>query len=382
MPLDSASLLLAVAISGASLLVALLVGWASAKRETYLPRWAIGITLVVAAVAAFTLTGDSYSAATQILPFFLLLTGFTAIHSGARAFRSAEASSSLDASLWIASTLSTVLPLVMGWSGLGTILLNTWAAAFMVLCAREYWLARAEAQTTLIANTVLYAATGLSFLACAIMLIIEGNWVLSVQPNNLAEDINSIVCLVGITAIGGLSLSLNHARVARHHRQEANTDSLTGVLNRRALFARIAETNTVPGLAVVMFDLDQFKSINDLRGHAEGDRVLQQFADVLKAQLRASDIVARLGGEEFCVVLPGLHTDAARDVAERVRNGFAELAIPIGRDGKFATVSAGLATGGIGETFSSVLSRADSGLYKAKTAGRNQVQMAGPRAAA
>ncbi len=379
MYIDNASLLIAISVSGASLMVALLVGWMTTKRESYVLRWTIGIALVVASLAVLGLRNGAFELVNQLVPYFLLLTGFAFIYSGGRTFRRKQSSMGPAAILWAASTLCTALPLILGHSGFGLIMLNLWAAVFMFLCAWEYWEGRAEAQATLIANAVLYAATGISFVACAVMIVVEGNWVLTAPPNNLAEDLNSIISLIGITGIGGLSLTLNHARLARRHRHEANTDSLTGVLNRRALFSRIAETNTVPGLAVLMFDLDQFKLINDQRGHAQGDLVLLQFVDVLRSQLRHNDIVARLGGEEFCVVLPGLATDEARNVAERIRTNFADLAIPTGKEGATATVSAGLATGGIGETFSSVLSRADSGLYKAKTNGRNQVQLAAPR---
>ncbi len=104
--------------------------------------------------------------------------------------------------------------------------------------------------------------------------------------------------------------------------------------------------------------------------------MLQQFADVLRRELRDSDVIARLGGEEFCAILPGRDRDAARSLAERVRQAFARLQLPIDDQGQVATVSAGMATGGVQETFSSVLSRADAALYKAKEAGRNRVHVA------
>jgi diguanylate cyclase (GGDEF)-like protein len=131
----------------------------------------------------------------------------------------------------------------------------------------------------------------------------------------------------------------------------------------------------VPGLAVLMFDLDHFKQINDHYGHARGDKVLQEFAVVLRAQLRSTDIITRLGGEEFCAVMPGADRDAARAIAERIRVAFADKSFPIGAS-NIATVSIGLAIGGETETFASVLSRADEALYKAKKAGRNQVALA------
>ena len=104
--------------------------------------------------------------------------------------------------------------------------------------------------------------------------------------------------------------------------------------------------------------------------------MLQGFADVLRRELRQDDTVARLGGEEFCAILPGRDRETARALADHIRRAFAALQLSIGDNGEVATVSAGMATGGVEETFSSVLSRADSALYKAKEAGRNQVHVA------
>lgn len=379
MSIDNASLLIAISISGASLLVALLVGWANARHEAYLPRWIGGITLVVVSLILIGWLDGLQANAPLLGPFLGLITGTAFIYSGARVFRNPEAGPGPEFVLWLGATLCITLPVLWSRHGVALIAVNLWGATFMVLCARQYWLAREEARITLTANAILYLTAGISFLACAVMIPVDGVWSSLVIPDNPAEVINSLTCLVCMTAIGGLSLTLNQSRVARRHRKEANTDSLTGVLNRRALFSRIAETSTVPGLAVVMFDLDQFKSINDQRGHAIGDGILKQFAAVMQAEMRQDDIVARLGGEEFCVVLPGLHSDTARQVAERIRMSFAQLQIPIGLDAATATVSVGLAIGGIAETFSSVLRRADAALYEAKTAGRDQVCLAPPR---
>src|SRR5690606_12280864 len=117
-------------------------------------------------------------------------------------------------------------------------------------------------------------------------------------PDNWVEDINLVVCLIGITCIGALSLALNQSRLARSHRQEAMTDPLTVLPNRRAMYER--HFRTLPrGTAVIAFDLDRFKEINDRFGHAVGDEVLRHFAMTLRSNVRPSDTVARIGGEEF-----------------------------------------------------------------------------------
>jgi diguanylate cyclase (GGDEF)-like protein len=187
------------------------------------------------------------------------------------------------------------------------------------------------------------------------------------------------VLIVDITGIGAVSLTLNQSRWARHHRREAMTDGLTGLLNRRALFAAM-DTPLQPGAAVIMFDLDHFKSINDQLGHAAGDAVLEGFAALVKSELRRDDLAARVGGEEFCVVLRDLSKRSAAGVAERIRAGLAATRTPTERGVAETTLSAGVAISSVdGEPFEVVLKRADDALYAAKSAGRNRVHAPAPR---
>ncbi|MHA6297507.1 GGDEF domain-containing protein [Devosia sp. CAU 1758] len=372
--IDNASLLIGIAFSGASLVLALVIGWLNARAETYLIHGATGIGLIVLALMGLGLRNGSYDLLQQLVPFSVMLAGFSFIHSGSRLFNHlAPRPAFIVGALTIAAT---AVPLLLGYSGIGTILLNLGAGLIMVLCAAEYWRGREDARLAMVANALLYSLLSLSFLICALVLVGNGQWVLDAPPDNWAEDLNSILSLVGLTGIGAITLTLHHARAARRHHIEATTDSLTGVLNRRALFQRFRESDVIPGLAVIMFDLDHFKQINDRQGHAHGDKVLQQFADVLRSELHDSDIIARLGGEEFCALLPGRDWETARAIAEHIRKAFADLQLPIGVGTEIATVSAGMATGGKEEPFSSVLSRADAALYKAKESGRNQVHVA------
>jgi diguanylate cyclase (GGDEF)-like protein len=378
--IDNASLLIGIAFSSAALVVALLIGWLNARQETYLVHGATGIALIVLALGFMGLRNGAYDLVYLIVPFTTLIAGFACIYSTSLWFNRPSPGLTRQITVGAIAIVATAVPLVLGYSGIGTLALNLAGAVIMMLCALEYfWRSGDDQRTAMLAIAGLYTLVAVSFAACAAVLAIEGQWVLSAPPDNWAEDFNSISSLVGLTGIGAITLTLHHAREARRHRLEAATDSLTGVLNRRALFEQIAEHAIVPGLPVLMFDLDHFKQINDRLGHAAGDRVLQQFADVLRAEMGEGAIVARLGGEEFCALLPELDGERARDAAERTRAGFAALAIAIGDRGETATVSAGLATGGADETFSSVLNRADAALYKAKSAGRNQVHLASLR---
>lgn len=154
------------------------------------------------------------------------------------------------------------------------------------------------------------------------------------------------------------------------------TDALTGVGNRRkleqALSAEIARVRrTGSPLCALMVDLDHFKRVNDRHGHGVGDRVLERFSALLRAQTRPTDIVARYGGEEFAVLLPHAVLEQAVALAERVRASIAAetiepLAAPI-------TASIGVARLLDGEEGDALLDRADAALYEAKRTGRNRV---------
>jgi diguanylate cyclase (GGDEF)-like protein len=374
--IDNASLLIGIAFSSASLLVALLIGWLNARSETYLVLGAIGMALVVLAVMLMGLRNGAYGLAQHLLPYTLILIGFSFIYAGARRFRDMTTSYRPPIVVGTISVIAIATPFLMGLTGLGTALLNILAAVILVLCAIEHWRSKDHPHIALNANAILYCITASSFLACGAVLILEGRWVTTEPPKNWAEDFNSIMSLVGLTGIGALTLTLHYARAAHRHHTEANTDSLTGVLNRRALFDRFGSAKHSNTIAVLMFDLDHFKQVNDRFGHAEGDRVLQRFADVLRQELRLRDVASRIGGEEFCVVLVDIDQETAKTIAENIRKAFADLAFAIDDRGLIATVSIGLAIPTTEEDFSALLNRADAALYQAKNAGRNQVRLA------
>ena len=162
----------------------------------------------------------------------------------------------------------------------------------------------------------------------------------------------------------------------------ANHDALTGLANRRVFEDRIgpimdnARRHHRP-LALAALDLDHFKEVNDRLGHAEGDRVLQQVAAVMRQTVRSSDLLVRMGGDEFLLVLPETSLDAARTMTERLVRKIEELGIEAG--GRRLGVSIGLVAWRPGMSKEELLQRADETLYRAKAAGRNRVSVAGRR---
>lgn len=163
----------------------------------------------------------------------------------------------------------------------------------------------------------------------------------------------------------------------------ATTDPLTQALNRRAFEERAlqalqrSQRQNLP-LCLALLDLDHFKRVNDHHGHATGDAVLREFSALCREQARATDLFARFGGEEFVLLLPDSHLDAAAQGLERLRVNLAENDL----QGLRIRVSIGLAEWLPGETLEQLLQRADTALYSAKAAGRDCLMRADSRGAA
>ncbi|WP_293761047.1 GGDEF domain-containing protein [uncultured Aquitalea sp.] len=161
----------------------------------------------------------------------------------------------------------------------------------------------------------------------------------------------------------------------------ARTDELTGLLNRRAVMGelelQIARAQRYGGaLAVLMMDLDHFKAINDEHGHAAGDLALKEVSAALREVSRRTDLLGRVGGEEFLVVLPAMAPEAALVAAERLRNAVAGLQVTWEGKPLQLSLSIGIAFHRAEDVADNLLRRADDVLYQAKHLGRNQIRVA------
>jgi len=168
-----------------------------------------------------------------------------------------------------------------------------------------------------------------------------------------------------------------------HEQQLAHTDALTGINNRRHLFElaehefEIAARYQQP-LAVVMFDIDHFKDVNDTFGHAVGDKILQQITQVACAELRSSDVIGRYGGEEFVIILPVTNAQRAYSLAERIRVGVMAIRAPTEKGDASVTLSIGIVElhhGAQAGSIENMIRDADKVMYTAKQAGRNQTKI-------
>jgi diguanylate cyclase (GGDEF)-like protein len=205
----------------------------------------------------------------------------------------------------------------------------------------------------------------------------------SIFDYSLPRLIAAISAMLGIIAlyfsiILSIALRLNASlKIQAHH------DALTGLYNRH-IFYELAEhehalqARNAQASSLLYIDIDHFKAINDNYGHAAGDHVLSTYAALLKAHFRRSDIIARLGGEEFCVLLPGIAGEQTRQIAQKLCAASRELEIRWQNQRIDLKVSIGAAThDDADESIHSLMDRADAALYLAKSAGRNRVIMAG-----
>jgi diguanylate cyclase (GGDEF)-like protein len=189
----------------------------------------------------------------------------------------------------------------------------------------------------------------------------------------LAEQIGRLVVELGPRVAA--------ARAVQEAERRAVSDPLTGLKNRReferALGAFTSAQKSSPA-ALIYTDLDHFKRLNDTLGHAAGDAALRHVAGILEQQIREGDVVARIGGEEFALWLPGAPLGSAMEVAERIRRAVEQTIWRWNGSPYPLTTSCGVAAyPEVVGTVQSLTTAADAALYKAKQAGRNRVEKAG-----
>ncbi len=243
--------------------------------------------------------------------------------------------------------------------------------------------------------TVMLFAVTASFLLSSIMLPMMG------APFSRTAIIMCIVCPALIsfpicyrnyrvrTRLQAVHARLEeaHERLAAAHRllaEKARRDDMTGLLNRETFFRDVAALRRDDATAhLIMIDADNFKDINDTHGHLVGDEALKAIASTIRATLRAEDLVARIGGEEFAAFLPGTDAGAALRLAEAVRRSVETIDMHTqAGDPVTLTVSIGAAADSASATLTDLVRTADRRLYEAKRAGRNRSVFASyPRAA-
>jgi diguanylate cyclase (GGDEF)-like protein len=247
------------------------------------------------------------------------------------------------------------------WRGRDEALVSRWPAIFMLFAHGALFLLRTPL------GAVAHLAPGSS--------LARSGWL----------ELLSLEGLLFTISIAFILLAMAKERTEYRHRAAARTDPLTGIANRRGFMEHIAlSRRTAAGAqpaALLLFDLDNFKTINDRYGHAVGDHTLQIFADVAKAHIGVAGTVGRWGGDEFVAVLFNTSREIAATVAERIQVALERAAADI--DGRLvgATVSTGMAFSSHGSfELPTMLLKADQALYRAKADGRNRLAVAMPEA--
>lgn len=250
---------------------------------------------------------------------------------------------------------------------------------FVVLFAaiRLYILGQHEVRFYLIAWSAMIVATTIWSSAAYAQVQIPPNYFFTV-----GTAINSLLFTIAIFDTLRLELQEKELVLERedYYKTLSRSDSLTGLYNRRYLSELIkrldAEGEIPTGSALIMIDLDNFKDINDTYGHLAGDMILTKTGSHIKKHIRKTDIPCRYGGDEFLVFLPGANEEAARNIAEGIRNDILDDFTYSEEGEKIKiTVSIGLSENRVADSFDGLFLRADAALYQAKRQGRNRISI-------
>lgn len=380
MLLDVGTILVATIAGCAVLGCLMLIDWWQSRSTLELAWWGtaylFGALSLLALIVRRTVAPDLlYSSSST-----LMLLGYGCLWVGVRRFFRRPLPIGRVLTLCIVWLALAQLPLLQASPPTRTSIVSGLIAALSFAIAYEFWRNRSERLASRVPAMIICGIHGLFFAARVPFS----------ETMRLPNDLGTAPMLYGILALEGLvfviasgftfvALTKERAEVAQ--RRAATIDSLTGVYNRRAFFERAerlvrrSEVDSRP-LAVLLFDIDRFKQINDRFGHPVGDRLLIEFTTLATQLLRPTDLFGRIGGEEFAAILPGAPSEAALAAAERIRAAFGAVIVTEGEADVRATVSVGI-TVIDGDTvgLDRMIAVADRALYRAKHNGRNAVEI-------
>jgi diguanylate cyclase (GGDEF)-like protein len=341
MGFDYNSLLMASGAAGVALCFTLMSSWLRERGSTFLFTWALCIAIIIAAIIGFSVFNSTVNVAHSMLAGVLLTSAFAISYGGFTQFSTGQFAGGPVAVLAIAGAVPIILSGALGFDGLSFLFINLTSAIILGFCGYRYWTVRVESPGPITAIAVLHWMLTVSFALCAMVQAAETPLYLDGQvPENWAEALNLMVSVIALTGIGGLFVTVHQERISRRHRDASLIDPLTGLSNRRALFERFPDGHVPQGAGLIVFDLDDFKGLNDRHGHAFGDTVLRSFARMVEENCRGDDMAVRLGGEEFVLVVPESSATEAIALAERVRSAMGRMIHLIDDQPVICTVSA------------------------------------------
>lgn len=368
-----------------ALLGALLVFAGLQNRMIRAPMW-WGAAHIVNAIGLGLLTsrGAAPDFVTIDLANALVLFGYGLTWTGARVF---DGRATRPYRVLLAPAAWMLLCFIPGFdaaANLRIIVVSTALAAFALVTAEEFWRGRDEPLMSRWPSIIVLLAYAAALLARVPAMLLMPVFADDSLLSGLSFALLAFGTLLFTVVMAFLQLNMTKERTELRHKINSLVDPLSGVANRRAFLDGAAallarqEIEREP-LAVMLFDLDHFKQINDRFGHAVGDAVLQTFASTATTTLGADVLFARIGGEEFAACLPVGDLDEAFAVADRVRRNFAAAATRFGSEDLLPSVSGGVTLAcdphaGVLE----LLPIVDRALYRAKEHGRNRVEMEAP----
>lgn len=383
MQLDSYTLLIAccglLVIFGAAYVML----WAHDRRSHWLLWWGLPLMFNGVALTLYTRVGwqsdfisIAFGNAARIFALGCMWYGIR-LFAGRRPPWGAISGMSL---LWVLLCLYPPFIESMGARIAVVSLLHALIAAF---AAHELWRDRSDGLRSRLPLAGAFASYGLLMLVRTAMVPfapfpfgaqpLDANWLAIFSWLVVGHAIFAAVFFMAMTM----------ERREAEQRSFALSDPLTGLLNRRA-FGDFAQrmgrrrAGLRDPMAVMVLDLDHFKLVNDRHGHDVGDRMLKAFAESSEDSLRPTDQLFRMGGEEFCFVLPGTNSDDAILIAERVRRAFEAVEVETANGPVSTTVSIGIAATSFAVDVETLLAAADAAVYEAKARGRNRVVVAEP----
>ncbi|HEX5507058.1 MAG TPA: GGDEF domain-containing protein [Pseudolabrys sp.] len=382
MQLDVHTLFMVTIYVEALLGLLLLFAWVQNTAITAVAWWGFAHLFRAASVVLFGTYGSTPDLISIDLANALLFTAYAVGWTGARVFddRPVEPVYLVTgAVLWL---LVCRLPILADALQIRVLIASGIITAYIWLTSYEFWRGRSEKLVSRWPAIFLLFAHGALFLLRTPLIAVLPWPTDSRMFGSVWLTVLSFEALLFTISIAFILLAMAKERTELRHRTAAMIDPLTGIANRRSFLqdaATLAKRYIADPrpTAVLAIDLDHFKSINDRFGHATGDRVLEIFADTARQIVRSSDLIGRLGGEEFAAVLYDISAEKAVAVAERIRTLFAEYASDVEGRSIAAKLSIGIAhCEGAVLDLQNLLARADQALYFAKKNGRDRVEIA------
>jgi diguanylate cyclase (GGDEF)-like protein len=378
MALDLQTLLVVVVVAAITAGGLLLLSWLYHRYVAALAFWGSGFLLAGAGTALIVARGSIPDLLSIMVGNALLALAYGVIWSGIRSFEGRRISivgAVTGALLWLAACQ---IDAFYGDVTARVILMAAIISAYTILNVYELWNARDPAPTSRWPIIVLLVGHALIFL---VRIPLAGSLPLPVTADHEHASWVSLIVLESVFTIFCLCYllgSLARERIVMMYKRDALVDPLTGVINRRGFMERgerLLRRANADGkmVALLLFDLDHFKQINDRFGHHAGDDVLKNFCVIAVEAVRPADLFGRLGGEEFGCLLYHSSLRNGTQVAERVRTAVEAASIDLNGRPLQVTISAGVATTN-GQDLESLMKAADLALYRAKAKGRNRVE--------